>query len=340
MKLNKLTIFILLELLITVIVKAQSLNQTHSIQAIGSANTFNQGYTFSYASAGTPWNGALISFGGMDNRYDCQISADYAPDGGNRISFRTKNGDFNNGTGAWNPWNELATKGSNSYVGNQFINGNVGIGTSSPNSRLDLGSGYGVKEAKFLIYNDDSTSELSGTKCGFYMDNFTSNNLNLVFPEASSYPGLFTVSAKNTADDILKPYFSIVGLTGNVGIGKTKPDSKLTVAGNISSREVKVTVDAGADFVFEDDYNLPSLEFVDKFIKEKKHLPEIASAKQMQEDGINLSEMNIRLLQKIEELTLYSIQQNKKIEEQSKEIESLKSLVLRVGKIEKELSKK
>lgn len=95
---------------------------------------------------------------------------------------------------------------------------------------------------------------------------------------------------------------------GNVGIGTSNPTEKLTVAGNISSREVKVIVDAGADFVFENDYKLNSLDFLDKFIKENKHLPEIASAEEMRKDGINLSEMNIKLLQKIEELTLYMIE--------------------------------
>lgn len=97
-----------------------------------------------------------------------------------------------------------------------------------------------------------------------------------------------------------------------VGIGTANPSSMLTVAGNIASREVKVTVDAGADFVFENDYNLPSLESVSKFIKENKHLPEIASADEMKKEGINLSEMNIKLLQKIEEMTLYIIELNKK----------------------------
>lgn len=100
----------------------------------------------------------------------------------------------------------------------------------------------------------------------------------------------------------------------DVAIGTINPTSKLTVAGNINSREVKVTVDAGADFVFEKNYALPSLQEVEKFVTENKHLPEIASAKEMQKEGIKLSEMNIKLLQKIEELTLYVIQQNKRIE--------------------------
>nr|WP_315176510.1 tail fiber protein [uncultured Flavobacterium sp.] len=105
-----------------------------------------------------------------------------------------------------------------------------------------------------------------------------------------------------------------VYFNGNVGIGTTNPTSKLTVAGNINSREVKVSVDAGADFVFEKDYTLPSLQEVEKFVIENKHLPEIASAKEMQKEGINLSEMNIKLLQKIEELTLYMIDFKKEID--------------------------
>ena len=112
---------------------------------------------------------------------------------------------------------------------------------------------------------------------------------------------------------------------GNVGIGTANPTSKLTVAGNINAREVKVTVDAGADFVFENNYNLPSLESVDQFIKENKHLPEIASAEEMKKDGINLSEMNIKLLQKIEEMTLYMIEMQKEITKQKEEIKLLKA---------------
>ncbi len=122
---------------------------------------------------------------------------------------------------------------------------------------------------------------------------------------------------------------------GNVGIGTTNPTSKLTVAGTIASREVKVTVDAGADFVFENDYILPSLDSVANFIKVNKHLPEIASAKEMKENGMNLSEMNIKLLQKIEELTLYVIQQQKKVDEhnlvmelQKKNMKTLDNTVL------------
>lgn len=112
--------------------------------------------------------------------------------------------------------------------------------------------------------------------------------------------------------------------------------------GKFEAQEVKVTTIPTADFVFEEDYNLPTLEDVEKHIKEKKHLPEIASAKEMEKEGVNIGEFQIKLLQKIEELTLYTIEQNKQNKEQQNQIQTLqsenkdfKSLLKRVEKLEK-----
>jgi hypothetical protein len=79
-----------------------------------------------------------------------------------------------------------------------------------------------------------------------------------------------------------------------------------------------------SDFVFFDNYKLPTLEEVEKHIKEKGHLKNIPSAKEVEENGILLGEMNSKLLQKIEELTLYTIQQEKDLKSQNIEIEKLK----------------
>ncbi|MEM8528690.1 MAG: Ig-like domain-containing protein [Bacteroidota bacterium] len=95
---------------------------------------------------------------------------------------------------------------------------------------------------------------------------------------------------------------------GFVGIGTDNPDEMLTVAGIIHSREVVVTVAAGADFVFEKDYELLPLDELAAYLETNKHLPEIAPAKEMEKDGLALSEFNIQLLQKVEELTLYTIE--------------------------------
>jgi len=147
--------------------------------------------------------------------------------------------------------------------------------------------------------------------------------------------------------------------SGNVGIG-TSPSAKLDVAGTIKATEIKVEAQT-ADFVFEPDYKLRPLDEVEIFVKENKHLPEIPSAKQMEADGVNVAEMNKLLLQKVEELTLYSIQlkkdnldlsekqnrqekqlglQKEEIEKQKTKLNELKSLELRLQIIEKSLSVK
>jgi hypothetical protein len=104
---------------------------------------------------------------------------------------------------------------------------------------------------------------------------------------------------------------------------KITPSGNAALQGKFEAKEIKVTLTPTADFVFENNYNLPKLEDVEKHIKEKKHLPEIASAKEMEKEGVNVGEFQIKLLQKIEELTLYTIEQNKLIKEQQKRIEAL-----------------
>lgn len=97
----------------------------------------------------------------------------------------------------------------------------------------------------------------------------------------------------------------------------------LNVAGTINAREVKIEINAGADFVFSPDYQLRSLSEVDTFVKENRHLPEIPSEKQMVENGLNVNEMQIKLLQKIEELTLYVIDLKKESQIQESRIGQL-----------------
>lgn len=109
-----------------------------------------------------------------------------------------------------------------------------------------------------------------------------------------------------------------------VGIGTNKPTSTLTVAGDVRAREVRVETTAGADFVFDEDYQLRPLSEVEKFIKENKHLPDIAPADRMVQNGISMGEMQLNLLQKVEELTLYVIELQKQNQKQQEEIEVLK----------------
>ncbi|MGK6353200.1 hypothetical protein [Parapedobacter sp. DT-150] len=109
-----------------------------------------------------------------------------------------------------------------------------------------------------------------------------------------------------------------VGLVvnGNVGIGTTDPQAKLAVNGNILAKEVKVKTDISVpDYVFEPDYELPALADVGAYVKEHKHLPEIPSAADIERDGLDLAEMNLLLLKKVEELTLYLIEKDEQLAE-------------------------
>ena len=107
---------------------------------------------------------------------------------------------------------------------------------------------------------------------------------------------------------------------GNVGIGTTNPQAKLAVNGDVFAKKVKVTQASAdwPDYVFELNYQLPSLRDVEKYILEHKHLPDVPSAAIVEKEGQDLGEMNKILMQKVEELTLYLIEQDKRIKDLEK----------------------
>jgi hypothetical protein len=123
--------------------------------------------------------------------------------------------------------------------------------------------------------------------------------------------------------------------TGNVGIGINDPQYRLDVNGTIHAKEVKVDLTGWPDYVFKRDYTLPTLEEVEKHIKEKGYLPNVPSEQEVLEKGVNLGDNQKLLLQKIEELTLYSIEQNKKIKQLEQENIQIKSFLKRVERLEK-----
>ena len=174
--------------------------------------------------------------------------------------------------------------------------GRVGIGKYSPSVKLDVD---GQIRGNYVRVNATSSAEggevrfdgPSG-KNPWFLDNFH---------------GSFRFHHSG------QTYLNVKS-DGKIGIGTTNPTHKLSVNGTIRSKEVKVDAAPWPDYVFDTDYELKSLNEVSEFINENGHLPNIPSAKEVEEDGIAVGEMNARLLEKIEELTLYIIQQEKRIE--------------------------
>lgn len=204
-------------------------------------------------------------------------------------------------------------------------NGNVGIGLGTiPRSPLEVrvtGDNNSVQTGLIIQQtNPGSPNNKAGVSLDFGVGNNSGNNniegrITLKETYWSTKPKMFFSlwDESNVMQDRM-----VIDTYGNVGIGTRNPDTRLAVKGTIHSEEVKVDLNVPApDYVFENNYNLPSLEELNAYIKVNKHLPEVPSACAMEEYGINLGEMNMLLLKKVEELTLYVIHQNKKILEQN-----------------------
>lgn len=115
-----------------------------------------------------------------------------------------------------------------------------------------------------------------------------------------------------------------ISSSNNVGMGTNNPGTyKLAVNGSIRAKEILVELNNWPDYVFEDGYTLRDLNEVESFINENGHLPEVPSAHQVIEEGINMGEMSHILLKKVEELTLYIIEQDKKCKELESKLEML-----------------
>ncbi|MDY8138478.1 discoidin domain-containing protein [Aquimarina sp. 2201CG5-10] len=253
----------------------------------------------------------------------------------------------------------LAVGGAANIDGNISSTGNVGIGTDNPvralhinkasgsvyeliqsgSNFLGIGLNNNMQYGPALVFHEDSqmrigkASTITANGATSFNELIRIDNLgNLGIGTTTPSEKLEVIGNANINGDIIS--------TGRIAIGTTveDPNYKLTVKGKIHVQEVKVDL-LGAiapDYVFYKDYNLITLDEVQAFINKEGHLPNIPSAVEMEKEGVNLKEMNLKLLEKVEELTLYTISQEKAIKTQK---EKNKELEERLEKLEKLIKK-
>jgi len=205
-------------------------------------------------------------------------------------------------------------------------NGKVGIGTSQPLNMLDVNGNIGLTPALIPMSINSENIGSYAPLLNFSL-NFRESNLNPSYvgaafrldsrPDFPLYQWLIRPPGQALEQEVVA-----MALTqdGNLGIGMGAPQERLSVNGKIRAQEIKVEAGAWPDYVFAPSYELPSIEHTDRFIKANGHLPGIPSAEEVSASGIELGQMNSKLLQKIEELTLHLI-------DQAKEIAALKKIV-------------
>lgn len=237
--------------------------------------------------------------------------------------------------------------------------GNLGIGEKTPDARLTVSGDPGTFIAKFIQNNVAGTdasisiknatsspgafipnlagrSSMPGRSFGLYISGEAEDVLPAsdVAMAAVILDGRTKTNTRLTTNNVLAVNSNGVNLMqvkadGSVGIGTTDTKGyKLAVNGSgIFTKVVVKAYNNWPDFVFEHDYQLPTLGEMEAYVRTHKHLPEIPSAAEVAEKGVDLGEMNQQLLKKVEEQMLYMIEMNKKITSLTQEVQELKKKI-------------
>jgi hypothetical protein len=206
--------------------------------------------------------------------------------------------------GQWDP---------NINGGGYYSNGPIGIGTNAPEATLSVRSDN-PQIAHF--------KHTTGTNSCIVVSNNT-GSMNIGVGAATRHPYLWTNTGAMFIGDDGNPTMYVMMGNGNVGIGTTNPQAKLAVNGDIFSKKVKVTLSGWSDYVFQPEYRLRPLSEVEQYINQYHHLPEVVSAAEVEKNGLDVGDNQATLLKKIEELTLYMIEQSKKQQKLEENLEKL-----------------
>ncbi|MGQ7855247.1 hypothetical protein ACUN24_13515 [Pedobacter sp. WC2501] len=232
---------------------------------------------------------------------------------------------------------------------------NVGIGTTNPTSKLDVLGNIKSFNAAFgqtnMSTSTKSYANFSSNNHGsvlmssnlFFSDNddqkianthSTMSGASIVIPGNSQNHQGGIIFYTNTPGPVTEgqtftgSLSMLIKANGDIGIGTATPREKLSVNGNIRAREIKVEASNWPDYVFEEGYDVGTLKGLESYIKTNKHLPYMPTAKEVETNGLSVSEMFKLQQKKIEELTLHLIEKDKNISDQGKLLKSQAALLV------------
>jgi len=214
---------------------------------------------------------------------------------------------------------QWTTSGSNVYTTNTV---NVGIGTTTPQARLEVSGPALLMSGGSQFYFKEVT-DVDRTKAGIRVNTgnpvLNAKNNGTLYLNRDVNSDTWIESAPDGVNNI---EIAIFKANGNVGIGTTTPQAKLAVNGDVVAKKITVTQTGWPDYVFSRHYKLRSLAQVGQYIQQYQHLPDVPSADSVAKNGLDLGSGQAALLKKIEELTLYALEQQKLLEGQRERLEA------------------
>lgn len=222
---------------------------------------------------------------------------------------------------------------STTITNSLIVNQKIGIGTALPSESLTISNGFGSANG-FIVYGSSSTQSNWNTPW-YGISKGDESQIDFVPNVNNSNPvvlsGFYGVAFKTNKGTMAMDDDGVVSIGLDAArmqkLAKNTPswhEFKLYVGNGIRTEKVKVdNRSAWPDYVFNSSYDLMPLSEVETFINENSHLPQVPSEAEINENGIDLAQMDATLLKKIEELTLYTIEQEKQIELLTKELKSL-----------------